>query len=231
LSAELWYYLDTMKHGTNPSRRHDTPASHRRTPRDHRYIKFFKPYGVLSQFTDAAGRPTIGDWVDVPGVYAAGRLDKNSEGLMLLTDDGQLNHRITHPRYDHPKVYLAQVEGVPSREALAQLRRGVEIKGAMTQPADVDQLTQPPDLPPPPAPVERRHNMLTTWLRIVLGEGRKRQIRHMTAAVGHPTLRLVRVAIGPLEIDDLEPGEWRDLSDDELQAVWEMVGHLGAKHR
>lgn len=207
-----------MTRGTDPANQHASSSR-----RSHRYIKFFKPYGVLSQFTDAAGRPTIGDYVDVPGVYAAGRLDKNSEGLMLLTDDGQLNHRITHPRYDHPKTYVVQVEGSPALHALAQLRHGVDVKGEMTRPAEVDRLTTEPDLPPAPAPIERRHNMPTTWLRIVLGEGRKRQIRHMTAAVGHPTLRLVRVAIGPLDLGDLKPGEWRDLTDDEVRALREML--------
>lgn len=212
-----------MKRGTDSL---DRPAASVARPA-HRYIRFFKPFGVLSQFTDEAGRPTIGDYVNVPGVYAAGRLDKNSEGLMLLTDDGQLSHRITHPRYDHPKTYVVQVEGSPRLQALAKLRHGVEVKGKMTLPAEVDRLMTEPDLPPPPAPIERRQNMPTAWLRIVLREGRKRQIRHMTAAVGHPTLRLVRLAIGPLALGDLKPGEWRDLTDDELQAVWEMLGSAG----
>jgi 23S rRNA pseudouridine2457 synthase len=209
-----------MKRGTDPADRRAKSVS----GRTHRYIKFFKPFGVLSQYTDEANRPTIGDYVNVPGVYAAGRLDKNSEGLMLLTNDGQLNHHITHPRYDHPKTYVVQVEGSPSLHALAQLRHGVDIKGEMTRPAEVDRLTTEPVLPPPPAPIARRQAMPTAWLRIVLREGRKRQIRHMTAAVGHPTLRLVRLAIGPLAVGDLEPGEWRELTDDELQAIWEMLG-------
>ena len=194
------------RHGSNPSRQH-------------RYIKFFKPYGVLSQFTDQEGRPTIGDYVDVPDVYAAGRLDKNSEGLMLLTDDGWLNHRVTHPRYDHPKTYLVQIEGTPSLETLAHLRHGVEVKGKMTREANVEQLREEPDLPPPPAPVRSRQHMPTTWLRMILREGRKRQIRRMTAAVGHPTLRLVRVAIGPVTLGDLNPGDWRNLTPEELQAL------------
>jgi len=129
---------------TSSAQSNSGPSGRRR-----RYIKFFKPYGVLSQFTDAAGRPTIGDHVDVPGVYAAGRLDKNSEGLMLLTDDGWLNHRLTHPRFEHPKTYLVQVEGTPGLEALAHLRRGVQVKGELTRPAEVELLRQAPELPPP----------------------------------------------------------------------------------
>jgi 23S rRNA pseudouridine2457 synthase len=195
----------------------------RRESSQHRYVKFFKPYGVLSQFTDEAGRPSIGDYVDIPNVYAVGRLDKNSEGLMLLTDDGWLNHRLTHPRYEHPKTYLIQVEGTPDLEALARLRHGVEVKGAMTREAEVELLAEKPTLLPPPDPIRHRAAMPTTWLRIVLREGRKRQIRHMTAAVGYPTLRLVRVAIGPITVDDLAPGEWRDLTAEELQALYRMV--------
>jgi 23S rRNA pseudouridine2457 synthase len=204
------------------------PTRHPRRPRHsdsrrHHYIKFFKPYGVLSQFTDEEGRPTIGDYVESPNVYAAGRLDKNSEGLMLLTDDGWLNHRLTHPRYEHPKTYLVQVEGTPGLEAIAHLRHGVEVKGKTTRAAEVELLHDEPDLPPPPAPIRRRVDRPTTWLRIVLREGRKRQIRHMTAAVGHPTLRLVRVAIGPITAGDLEPGEWRNLTPEELRALRRLV--------
>lgn len=195
----------------------------RSNSRRHRYIKFFKPYGVLSQFTDEEGRPTIGDYVDVPDVYAAGRLDRSSEGLMLLTDDGWLNHRLTHPRYEHPKTYLVQVEGTPGLEALSRLRGGVEVKGKLTREAKVELLRQAPDLPQPPDPVRHRQNLPTAWLRIVLREGRKRQVRRMTAAVGHPTLRLVRVAIGPITLYDLEPGEWRDLTPEELRALRRMV--------
>lgn len=191
--------------------------------RRHRYIKFFKPYGVLSQFTDEEGRSTIGDYVDVPDVYAAGRLDRNSEGLMLLTDDGWLNHRLTHPRFEHPKTYLVQVEGTPGLEALSRLRGGVEVKGELTRQAEVELLRQAPDLPQPPDPLRHRQNLPTAWLRIVLREGRKRQVRRMTAAVGHPTLRLVRVAIGPVTLGDLKPGEWRDLAPEELLSLRRMV--------
>jgi 23S rRNA pseudouridine2457 synthase len=182
----------------------------------YRYLRFFKPYDVLSSFTDAEGRPALGDYVKVPGVYAAGRLDQDSEGLMFLTDDGWLNHRLTHPQHKQPKTYLAQVEGVPDAAALAALRRGVPIKDYITAPAQVAMLDAEPDLPPRPVPIRYRPSVPTAWLRLVLHEGRKREIRHMTAAVGFPTLRLVRVAIGPLTIEGLQPGQWRDLTPREL---------------
>ena len=186
------------------------------------YIKFFKPYGVLSQFTDGDGRPTLGDFISEPDVYAVGRLDRTSEGLMLLTDDGHLNHRLTHPRYEHPKTYVVQVEGIPDPLALTQLQQGVEVKGQKTRPAEVKRLTDPPELPQPPEPVLSRAGMVTTWLQIILREGRKRQIRRMTAAVGHPTIRLVRIAIGPLRVGDLSPGDSQTLQPVELQALKRM---------
>ena len=185
-----------------------------------RYILFHKPYGVLTQFTDAEGRPTLSDYMDVPGVYAAGRLDKDSEGLLLLTDDGEVLHRVTHPRWKLPKTYLVQVEGAPDPEALRQLQQGVLVKGRMTAPARVELLDAPPDLPP--RPVRDYHP--TPWLRITIREGRKRQVRRMTAAVGHPTLRLVRVAIGPLQLGDLAPGQWRDLTEAEREALFRAIG-------
>jgi 23S rRNA pseudouridine2457 synthase len=188
-----------------------------------RYLLFNKPYGVLCAFTDPEGRPTLGDHVDVAGVYAAGRLDLDSEGLLLLTGDGWLIHRLAHPRYRHPKTYLVQVERVPDAEALVSLRRGVMVKGRLAAPAQVELLSQAPDLPPRLKPVRYRKTVPTAWLRLVLTEGRKRQVRHMTAAVGHPTLRLVRVGIGPLELRDLRLGEWRDLTPGELDALRAML--------
>ena len=184
------------------------------------YILFHKPYGVLTQFTDEEGRPTLGDYIPVPGVYAAGRLDMNSEGLLLLTDDGTVLHRVTHPRWKLPKTYLVQVEGMPDEAALQKLREGVVIKGVKTAPAEVELLTQPPDLPPR----EVRQYHPTPWLRITIREGRKRQVRRMTAAVGHPTLRLVRVAIGPLSLGALPPGAWRELTEDERAALFRAIG-------
>ena len=185
----------------------------------YRYVIMFKPYGVLSKFTDAAGRPTLADFGLPPGVYAAGRLDRDSEGLLLLTDDGALAHRLTDPRYRHPRIYLAQVERVPTPDALQALREGVVIRGRRTLPARVKLLVGEPDLPPRPVPIRYRKNVPTTWLRLVLVEGRNRQVRRMTAAVSHPTLRLVRVGIGPLRLGDLQPGQWRDLTPAERKAL------------
>jgi len=192
-----------------------------------RYLVLNKPYGVLSSFTDPEGRPTLADYVPLPGVYAAGRLDLNSEGLLLLTGDGWLIHRLSHPQYHQPKTYLVQVEGVPSREALAALRGGVDVKGRQTAPASVEILAEPPDLPPRPVPIRERESIPTAWLRLVLREGRKRQVRHMTAAVGHPTLRLLRVAVGPIHLGDLAPGEWRDLTPGELDALGTSLSIAG----
>jgi 23S rRNA pseudouridine2457 synthase len=195
-----------------------------------RYLLLNKPYGVLCSFTDPEyergqgdRRPTLADYVDVPGVYPAGRLDFDSEGLVLLTDDGWLIHRLAHPRYRHPKTYLVQVERVPDAEALATLRKGVVVKGRRTAPAEVDLLPVGPDVPPREKPIRARKTVPTAWVRIVLTEGRKRQVRHMTATVGHPTLRLVRVGIGPLEVGTLQPGKWRDFTPGELDALRELM--------
>jgi 23S rRNA pseudouridine2457 synthase len=188
-----------------------------------RYLLLNKPYGVLCAFTDPEGRPTLADYVDVPGVYAAGRLDLDSEGLLLLTSDGWLIHRLGHPRYGHPRTYLVQVERVPDERALEALRQGVMVKGRRTAPARVEHLEDEPDLPPRPVPVRFRKSVPTAWLQLVLTEGRKRQVRHMTAAVGHPTLRLVRVGIGPSRLGEMQPGDWRELSPKELEALRGIV--------
>lgn len=180
-----------------------------------RTLAFNKPYGVLPTFTDKQGRPTLAAYVQVPGIYAAGRLDFDSEGLMILTSDGALAHRITDPRHELPKVYLAQVERIPSEEALEKLRRGVVLSGKRTKPAEVRLLPDAPDLPERPVPIRFRKSVPTAWLEITLREGFNRQIRRMTAAVGHPTLRLVRIAIGPVRLGDLPPGHWRDLTRSE----------------
>ncbi len=184
---------------------------------DLRYLVLYKPYDVLSTFTGEQGRATLADYVPVPGVYAAGRLDRDSEGLVLLTDDGELIHRLTDPRYEHDKTYYVQVEGTVTPEAVDQLRRGIGIQGYKTLPARV-RVIPDPDLPSRSKPVRGYHP--TTWLELVLREGKKRQIRHMTAAVGFPTLRLVRVAIGSLTLDGLEPGEWRELSNQEVRSIY-----------
>jgi len=195
-----------------------------------RYLLFHKPYGVLCAFTDPEGRPTLADYVPLPHVYPAGRLDLDSEGLLLLTSDGWLIHRLAHPRYHQPKIYLVQVERQPDERALDALRRGVVVKGRRTAPAKVELLPQEPDLPPRPVPIRYRKSVPTAWLRLVLTEGRKRQVRRMTAAVGHPTLRLVRVGIGPLTLGDLPPGEWRELGSEELSALRAAL-HTFVQHR
>lgn len=181
-----------------------------------RTLIFNKPYGVLPCFTDPSGRPTLADFVAVPGVYAAGRLDRDSEGLMVLTSDGALAHYITDPRHHLPKVYLAQVERLPDEAALERMRKGLLLKGTRTRPAEVRVLPEAPALPDRPVPIRFRKSVPTAWLQITLREGMNRQVRRMTAAVGHPTVRLVRVAIGPVRLGDLPPGQWRDLTSGEI---------------
>ncbi len=177
-----------------------------------RLILFNKPYGVLTQFRDPAGRPTLARYIPLPDVYPAGRLDRDSEGLLLLTDDGRLQHRITDPRHKLPKTYWVQVEGVPGEEALARLARGVLLDGRRTRAARVRRIPEPKRLWPRDPPIRYRRTVPTSWLEITLIEGRHRQVRRMTAAVGHPTLRLVRVRIGPWSLAGLAPGEWRVLT-------------------
>ena len=184
-----------------------------------RYLALFKPYDVLTQFTDAAGRATLKDFVTVPGVYPVGRLDRDSEGLLLLTDDGRLAHRLTDPRYEHPRTYLVQVERVPTPEAVEALQAGVVLNDGPTRPAEVELLDDPPDLPGRPVPIRFRKNVPTAWLRLTIREGRNRQVRRMTAAVGFPTLRLVREAVGPVRLGLLAPGAWRDLTAEERRAL------------
>ena len=179
-----------------------------------RYIIFHKPYGVLSQFTDeGTGHPTLKQYVDVPNVYAAGRLDRDSEGLLLLTDDGSLIKQLTDPKHHVEKTYWVMVEGDPTQEKLARLEQGVQLKDYLTLPAKASILPDP-NLPSRSKPVTPHGP--TAWIEIKLREGKKRQIRHMTAAVGLPTLRLVRVAIGRIRLGNLPPGKWRDLSLDEI---------------
>lgn len=175
-------------------------------------IALNKPHGVLCQFTDREGRPTLADYVRHKGVYAAGRLDRDSEGLLLLTDDGALAHRLTDPRHKQPKTYLVQVEGMPAAAALDQLARGVRLKDGMTRPARVELLPAAPGgLWPRDPPVRFRKQIPTAWLELTLREGRNRQVRRMTAAVGLPTLRLVRLRVGDFELGGLLPGQWRQV--------------------
>ena len=179
-----------------------------------RVILFNKPFGVLPQFTDkgTAGspRPTLSDFIDVPGVYPAGRLDMDSEGLMILTDDGRLQARISDPRYKLPKIYLVQVEGTVSDDALVQLRRGVQLKDGVTLPAEAERIADPKLWPRDP-PIRVRQTVPDSWIQLIIREGRNRQVRRMTAAVGHPTLRLVRHGVGDWTLDDLAPGSWREV--------------------
>ena len=180
-----------------------------------RLILFNKPYGVLSQFTDrgsaGSARATLSDHIDLPGVYPAGRLDRDSEGLLLLTDDGRLQARIADPRFKMAKTYLVQVEGEPDEASLDALRRGVVLKDGATRPTEVEAIAAP-DLWPRDPPVRFRKSVPDSWLRLTIREGRNRQVRRMTAAVGLPTLRLVRWSIGEWTIDGIQPGEWRQVS-------------------
>ncbi len=178
-------------------------------------ILFNKPFNVLSQFTDAgsagSSRKTLSEFIDVKGVYAAGRLDKDSEGLLVLTDDGRLQARISHPKHKMAKTYWVQVEGVPDDAALQSLRDGVVLKDGKTRPAVVERMVEPEALWPRDPPVRFRKTVPDSWLSITITEGRNRQVRRMTAAVGHPTLRLIRYRIGSWTIDGLDNGKWRQV--------------------
>ena len=189
-----------------------------------RTIAFNKPYGVLPCFTDPKGRPTLADYITVVDVYAAGRLDQDSEGLMILTSDGSLAHRITDPQHKLPKVYLVQVERIPHERAITQLCQGVVLGGKRTKPAEVRLLAEEPSLPARPVSIRYRKNVPTAWLEMRIHEGMNRQVRRMTAAVGHPTLRLVRIAIGAVGLGDLKPGEWRPLREDDIMPLGSRPG-------
>ncbi len=186
----------------------------------HRHLMLHKPYGVLSKFTDSDGRPTLADYVVEPRVYPAGRLDMDSEGLLLLTSDGELAHRLTSPLHKVSKTYLVQVERIPEEYALQHLRQGVMVKGKRTRQAKVQLLQREPNVHPRPVPIRIRKSVPTAWLRMEIQEGMNRQIRHMTAQVGHPTLRVIRVAVGPIRLGSLVPGEWRWLREGELRGMF-----------
>jgi 23S rRNA pseudouridine2457 synthase len=176
-----------------------------------RLLCFNKPYGVLSQFTPEGRWQGLKDWITVPGVHAAGRLDADSEGLLLLTNNGPLQARIADPRHKMEKTYWVQVEGIPDEAALQALRGGVELRDGRTLPARARRLESAPALWERDPPIRVRRNIPDCWIELVIREGKNRQVRRMTAAVGHPTLRLVRAAIGPYSIEGLAPGQWKDV--------------------
>lgn len=183
------------------------------------YLVFHKPYGVLSQFTDQAGRTTLKDFIGIPDVYSVGRLDRDSEGLLLLTDDGRLKSQLLDPKWGHERTYWIQVEGIPTIAALEQLSRGVMVQGQLTRPARAQELDPQPDLPPRDPPIRYRAEIPTHWIQLTLREGRNRQVRRMTAAVGYPTLRLIRVAFAGIQLGNLPPGHWRPLTPAEWQGI------------
>jgi 23S rRNA pseudouridine2457 synthase len=176
-----------------------------------RLILFNKPYGVLTQFTDAAGRPTLADYIPIPRIYAAGRLDADSEGLVVLTDDGALQAQIADPRHKLAKLYRVQVEGLPTDDALQQLAAGVDLGDFRTRPCQTRCIAEPEDLWQRSPPIRHRAAIPTSWLELVLREGKNRQIRRMTARVGFPALRLIRWAVGDWSLEGLAPGQWREL--------------------
>ena len=184
-------------------------------------IAFWKPYDVLSQFSDRADPPrsTLADYIDLPAVYGAGRLDRDSEGLLILSEDTRLRTVLTEPRHETPRTYWVQVEGEPDDHALSQLRSGVIVKGKRTLPAKAQRLDTPPDLPERSVPIRVRKSIPDSWLALQLTEGRNRQVRRMTAAVGHPTLRLVRWSIGSITLDGLAPGQYRELNPAEVASL------------
>jgi 23S rRNA pseudouridine2457 synthase len=175
-------------------------------------IAFNKPFGVICKFRPEPGRPTLADYIDVPNVYPAGRLDTDSEGLLLLTDDGVLQARIANPRHELRKVYWAQVEGAPTSTALTAVRNGIDLGDFTTKPAGARPINEPTSLWPRDPPIRYRAKIPTAWLELILSEGKNRQVRRMTARVGFPTLRLVRAAIGLVNLDGLAPGAWREIA-------------------
>lgn len=191
------------------------------------HILFYKPYGVLSQFTDRQGtsHPTLKEFISIPDIYPIGRLDRDSEGLLLLSNHGGLQHQLCNPKFGHPRTYWVQVENIPDRIALQKLKQGVTIRNYRTRPTQASLLAEPPKLPLRTPPIRFRKHIPTAWMTMTLYEGRNRQVRRMTAAVGFPTLRLVRVAIAHLQLQDLQPGQWRHLSPIEIDQLQSLT-HL-----